>query len=148
MNEATKDMLTAMFAVMPMSDIDQVFHLARIRRNEINTLKNAARRLEEQAAAEKRRKELAEREAWNRANIKPGDWIRLEFDEERDQYAESGYGIVERVNRINIKYKPVRRRLKVAEDGSKTWVQEVPSWARSHAHQVKFCIKIDDPNNK
>jgi hypothetical protein len=148
MNAATKGMLTAMFAVMDDEDIRQVQVLARKRRNEINTLRNAERRLKQQAAAEKRSKELRDREAWNRANIKPGDWIRLEYDEERDKPPEAGYGIVERVNRINIKYKPVRRRLKVAEDGSKTWVQEVPAWATSQAHQVKFCIKIDDPNNK
>ena len=148
MNAATKDMLTAMFAVMGAEDIHQVSMLARKRRDEIMVLERAERRLKEKAAAEKRRNELAEREAWNRANIKPGDWIRVEFDEERHQYPESGYGIVERVNRVNIKYKPVRRRVKVAEDGSKTWVQEVAAWEGSCAHQVKFCIKIDDPNNE
>jgi hypothetical protein len=42
----------------------------------------------------------------------------------------------------------VRRRVKVAEDGSKSWVQEIAPWAQSQAHQVKFCIKIDDPTKQ
>lgn len=146
MDEATKNMLVAMFAVMGKEDVTEVVRLAAARRDEILAVERKERCIQQRAAAEKREKELADREAWNRANIKPGDWIRLEFDEERNKHAESKYGIVVRVNRVNIKYKTVESRLHVADDGSRSWSWVVPSWAYECAHQVKFCKKVPNPN--
>ena len=147
MDEVTKNMLIAMFAVMGKEDITEVRRLASARRDEILTAEQKERNLQRRAAAEKREKELADREAWNRANLKPGDWILLEFDEERDKHAESKYGIVERVNRVNVRYKVVESRLRLSDDGSvRHWSWVVPSWASSHAHQVKFCKKVPNPN--
>ena len=146
MDEATKNMLVAMFAVMGKEDITEVRRLASARRDEILAAERKELNFQRRAAAEKREKELADREAFNRANLKPGDWIQLELDTERDRYPESKYGIVERVNRVNIKYKTVESKLHISDDGVRHWSWVVPSWASSHAHQVKFCKKVPNPN--
>lgn len=107
MNAATKSMLELMVGVMSKSEVAEFIEIGYKHQRELGRKEREekyARRRAERIAWQKR---LDVHEATMRQVLKPGDVVKLSYDQERDIHPKTQLAMVVKVNRVNVKLRPV-----------------------------------------
>ena len=144
MNEATKSMLKLMVSVMPKSELEEFITIGQKAMRKITRREQEARAQKRRHAAQQRKLELDAHEAEMRQTLRPGDVVRLEYDQERDKHARTMYGVVIKVNRVNVKLYPC---IQVVRD-NKRLPDTYRIWTRHSSevvyHRPRYVSKIEN----
>ncbi len=144
MNEATKSMLELMVSVMPKSELEEFLDIGRAAIRKINHRENEVRAQKRRHAARQRKLELDAREAEMRQTLRPGDVVRLEYDQERDKHARTMHAVVVKVNRVNVKLYPCHQVIRAGKRLQDTY----KIWSRHSSevvyHRPRYVTKVEN----
>jgi hypothetical protein len=135
LSEANIKLFSDIVSVWGIEECEELMSIARRRCNDIRQLEYEARRAQRLQKKAEREVRIKNREIWNHNNIKPGDIIEIEWDEDRDLRPRARHGRVVKMNRLNVRYLPVYK------TGKGEWERHL--WEGEQRHQVRWVKRID-----
>lgn len=137
MNAATKSMLELMVGVMSNSEVAEFIEIGLQHQRKLDHAKRKAKYEQRRAERMAERKRLDVHEATMRQVLKPGDVVKLSYDQERDIQPKTLLAMVIKVNRVNVKLVPVFK----SNDGYKQWSS--PRDRTIMYHRPRYVSKIE-----